>query len=218
MDFSLMNLLLVFGAGLTSVLSPCVLPVVPIIVTGQEGESRWRPIFIISGLSATFIAMGIVSSLFGGVIAGKLAYFEKGAGIVILLFGLMMLFDFNLFKHLTIFNRFQNNGTRSSGNISGLIMGFTLGLIWIPCVGPMLSSVLATVATAGKVPTGVIMLAIYSAGFAVPMLTAAYATGFFRERLSSLKKNPMILRFINGGVLVAFGIYILTVGVINFGY
>lgn len=218
MDFTLMNLFLVFGAGVVSVLSPCVLPVVPIIVTGREDDSKWRPVFIISGLTITFIAMGIISSLFGGLIAGKMILFEKIAGVLILIFGLLMLFDINLFKHVTFFNRFQQNGVRKQGNVAGLVMGISLGLIWIPCVGPMLSSVLATVATAGKIPTGVLLLAIYSAGFAVPMLTAAYATSFFRNRIASMKSNPIILRVINGTVLIAFGVYILTVGVINFGY
>lgn len=213
-----MNLFLVFGAGVVSVLSPCVLPVVPIIVTGREDDSKWRPVFIISGLTITFIAMGIISSLFGGLIAGKMILFEKIAGVLILIFGLLMLFDINLFKHVTFFNRFQQNGVRKQGNVAGLVMGISLGLIWIPCVGPMLSSVLATVATAGKIPTGVLLLAIYSAGFAVPMLTAAYATSFFRNRIASMKSNPIILRVINGTVLIAFGVYILTVGVINFGY
>lgn len=218
MDFTLMNLILVFGAGVVSVLSPCVLPVVPIIVTGREDDSKWRPIFIIAGLTATFIAMGVISSLFGGLIAGKMILFEKIAGVLILLFGLLMIFDINIFKHITFFNRFQQNGVRKQGNIAGLVMGISLGLIWIPCVGPMLSSVLATVATAGKIPTGIFLLTIYSAGFAVPMLTAAYATSFFRNRVASMKSNPIILRVINGTVLIIFGIYILVVGVINFGY
>lgn len=218
MDFSILNLLLVFGAGLTSVLSPCVLPVVPIIVTGREDESKWRPIFIVAGLSITFIVMGVISSLFGGAIAGKMVLFEKMAGVLILFFGILTLFDINLFKYITFFNKFQQNGVRKQGNLAGMIMGVSLGLIWIPCVGPMLSSVLATVATAGKVPTGIFLLTIYSVGFAVPMLTAAYATSFFRNRVAAMRSNPLILRFINGLVLIAFGIYILFVGVINFGY
>ncbi len=213
-----MNLVLVFGAGIVSVLSPCVLPVVPIIVTGREDDSKWRPVFIIAGLSITFIAMGIVSSLFGGIIAGKMDLFEKIAGLLILVFGILMLFDINLFKHVKFFNRFQQNGVRKQGNIAGMIMGISLGLIWIPCVGPMLSSVLATVATAGKIPVGILLLTIYSLGFAVPMLTAAYATSFFRNKVTLMRNNPLILRFINGGVLVIFGLYILFVGVINFGY
>ena len=65
MELSLLTIFLVLGAGITSVLSPCVLPVLPIIVTGTERESRWRPIFIVAGLGITFIAMGVVSAPFG---------------------------------------------------------------------------------------------------------------------------------------------------------
>lgn len=217
MEFTIANILLTFGAGLASVLSPCVLPVAPIIVTGTEEDSKYRPILIVGGLAITFVLMGLISSLAGSLIAGKMLFLEKFSGVVILLFGLLMLFNVNLFKKITFFNRF-NRGARKRGGVEGLILGLTLGLIWIPCVGPMLSSVLATVATAGHAGTGVTLLLIYSGGFAVPMLLAAYSTQFFRRRISSLQANPLILRGINGGVLILFGIYILVKGVINFGY
>ena len=217
MEFSMINLLLTLGAGIASILSPCVLPVIPIIVTGRENESKFRPLFIVLGLSLTFIIMGVISSIAGGIIAGKLIFFEKFAGITVLIFGILMIADFNLFKSITFFNRF-NRGEQKRGNIEGLILGASLGLVWIPCVGPMLSSVLATVASAGKITTGVILLSIYSLGFSIPMLIAAYSSQFFRKKMGALQSNPILLRILNGSVLVIFGIYILTKGLINFGY
>lgn len=209
MEMSFLNVLFVFGAGLASVLSPCVLPILPIVVTGTESDHRLRPIFIVSGLSLSFIAMGIVSSAFGSLIAGKIQYFEKAAGVIVLTFGILMLFGVNLFKGAGFFNRFR---VQSRGMIGGFILGMTLGIVWVPCVGPMLSSVLAAVATKGNALTGVSMLGIYSLGFAVPMLAAGYATQFFRGRTRAFRENPVWVRWVSGGVLVVFGLYILLHG------
>ncbi len=214
MELSILNLFLVAGAGLASVLSPCVLPVVPIVVTGTADDHRHRPLFIVGGLSLTFIGMGIISSLFGALIGGKMIYLERIAGAVIVVFGALMLFGVNIFKHLTFFNRF---GSKSGGRFGGFLLGLTLGVVWIPCVGPMLSSVLAVVATRGQVGSGVFMLAIYSIGFSIPMLIAAYATQFFRKRSTVVKSRPWLFNVISGTVLIAFGVFVMTKGIMGFG-
>jgi len=209
-----LNLLLVFFSGLTSVLSPCVLPVLPIVVTGGGNDSRWRPLLIVSGLALTFMIMGVLSSLFGGVIGTKLYYLEKIAAVIIVLFGILLMFNVNFFKHLTFVSRFAG---RSSGALGGFLLGFTLGIIWIPCVGPMLSGVLALVASKGKIFSGIGYLMIYSAGFAVPMLVAGYATQFFRKRVSVAGKHPAVISLVSGAVLVLLGLFIFFKGMIGFG-
>ncbi|HSN93337.1 MAG TPA: cytochrome c biogenesis protein CcdA, partial [Anaeromyxobacteraceae bacterium] len=140
MDLGLSASALAFGAGLASVASPCVLPVVPILVAGTADEHRWRPALVVAGIAASFVAMGVLTSLFGAAVGPALPAFEKGAGVLVLLFGLLLLLDVNVFKRLTWLQRIQAPG---GGRASGLLLGLTLGLVWIPCVGPMLSSVLA---------------------------------------------------------------------------
>jgi len=214
MEFTLVNITLTFLAGIGSVLSPCVLPVLPIIFTGGERDSRLRPIFIMVGLSFTFVLMGILSSVAGSFVAEYMPYIEKISGLIIVCFGILLLFNFNPFKSISFFNRIA--GARiKQGRFEGLLLGGSLGLIWIPCVGPILSSVLASVATVGQVEVGIILLLVYSAGFAVPMLIAAYSAHFFRSRLVFLQSKPLVLRLINGGILVAFGLYILFVGMLG---
>ena len=65
MEFGISSILLAVGAGLASVISPCVLPVIPIILAGAERKDRIRPLFLVLGLSISFMAMGAASSLFG---------------------------------------------------------------------------------------------------------------------------------------------------------
>ena len=115
MDLSLASLGLALLAGLASILSPCVLPVVPIIVTGTERDSAWRPVAIVLGLALTFMAMGAATSLAGAAIASKMLYIEKAAGALILLFGLLMFLDVNLFKKMAIFQRIQSSGPGGGG-------------------------------------------------------------------------------------------------------
>lgn len=208
------NIFFLFGAGLTSVLSPCVLPVLPIVVTGRAEESRLRPLLIVAGLTSAFVMMGILSSLFGSAIGSKIYYIEKIAGIVIALFGILLMADINIFKHLSFLSGFAQN---SRGSFGGFLLGLTLGVIWIPCVGPMLSSVLAMVASKGRIVVGVGYLLIYSLGFAVPMLIAGYASQFFRKRLSILGRHPRITSFASGSILVALGVFIYFKGMIGFG-
>ncbi len=213
MDFNLLNIALTFGAGFASVLSPCVLPVIPIIVTGSDKDSKYRPLFIVAGLSLTFILMGILSSLTGSLITGKMHYIEKIAGGIIVIFGIMMLLDINIFKKMTFFTKI---GNRSGGKINGFFLGFTLGIIWIPCVGPLLSSVLALVAKDGNLMNGAFLLLIYSLGFSIPMLLAGYSSQVFRSKIRNLGKHTELVRYISGGLLVVFGIYIISKGVLSF--
>lgn len=212
-DLSLTTVAMVIFAGLASITSPCVLPVVPIIVAGTEKDHKYRPLLIVLGLSISFVTMGVITSLFGGAIAGAMPVMEKVAGSLILFFGLLMLLDINLFKKFTLFSNLQTGG---HGCWSGLIMGLTLGLVWIPCVGPMLSGVLALVATDGRLSSGIILLALYSLGFAIPMLLLGYASQSVRQRIKQINAHPMVIRLISGSLLIAFGIYILTQGMLGF--
>jgi len=214
LDLSLTSLMMAVFAGFASIASPCVLPVVPIIVTGTEEDHKYRPLLIVAGLSFSFMLMGAITSIFGGAVAGAMPILEKVAGALVIVFGVLMLLDINLFKKLTLFNRVQTQG---KGRWSGLVLGLTLGLVWIPCVGPMLSGVLALVATEGKLSSGLILLAFYSLGFAIPMLLAGYASQSVRQKIRMVNSHPLAIRLVSGGLLIGFGVYILTTGMLAIG-
>lgn len=215
LDFNLASIVMAVLAGLASIASPCVLPVVPIIVTGTKDDHKYRPWLIVLGLSLSFMAMGALAAIFGGAIAGYIPFLEKLAGVVIIGFGLLMLLDINLFKSFTAFSQIRTN---SQGRWSGLVMGLTLGLVWIPCVGPMLSGVLAMVAIEGHFSTGLVLLGFYSLGFAVPMLLAGYASQAARQKIRAINSHPLLIRLVSGGLLIGFGIYILSAGMLAIGF
>lgn len=208
-----MNAALVFGAGFLSVLSPCVLPVIPIVVAGGKDDHKLRPLLVVAGLALTFMAMGVLSSLFGSAIGSKMYQIEKVAGGLIMLMGILLAFGVNPFKQMGFFSRLSG---RSGGRMNGLLLGLLLGLIWIPCVGPILGSVLTLVASKGTVANGLLYLFVYSAGFAIPLLIAGYASQFFRGRLGILSRHPMAIQVLSGLLLFALGAFIVFKGMISF--
>lgn len=214
MDLGLSTVALAFGAGLASVASPCVLPVVPLIVTGTADEHRSRPALVVAGIAASFVAMGVVTSLFGAVVGPALPALEKIVGALVVAFGLLLLLDVNPFKRLSWLQRLQVGG---GGRLSGIVLGASLGLVWIPCVGPMLSGVLATVAADGTLAAGVGLLLVYSAGFAVPMLAVGYGSQALRQRVRVVASHPVAIRWASGLLLVAFGGLILNRGMLFAG-
>lgn len=215
LELSITTLFMVTFAGFASIASPCVLPMVPIIVTGTSDDHKYRPLLIVAGLSFSFVMMGVFTSLFAGAVAGVMPTVEKVVGVVVIVFGLSMLVGINVFKKFTFFYKVQQ--VEGKGKWSGLILGITLGIIWIPCVGPMLSGVLALVATQGKLATGLILLAFYSLGFSIPMLLAGYASQSFRQKIRVVNEHPTAVRLVSGLLLIGFGYYILTAGMLVIG-
>ena len=214
MDLGASTLALSFGAGLASVASPCVLPVVPLLLAGTAEDHRARPALIVLGIAASFVAMGVVTSLFGAAVGPALPALEKVVGAVVVASGLLLLAGVNVFERLTWLQRVRPSG---GGRRSGLVLGLSLGLVWIPCVGPMLSGVLATVATRGSLLAGVVLLLVYSAGFALPMLAVGYGSLALRQRVRAVASHPVAVRWSSGLLLVAFGAVILRKGMLFAG-
>jgi len=214
LDLGASTLELAFGAGLASVASPCVLPVVPVIVAGTADDHRSRPALVVTGIAASFVAMGVLTSLFGAAVGPALPWLEKAVGALVVAFGVLLLARVNLFERLSFLQRV---GSPGDGRWSGLLLGLSLGLVWIPCVGPMLSGVLATVAAKGTLAAGVVLLAAYSLGFAVPMLAVGYGSQALRQRIRAVAGRPDAVRWASGLLLVAFGALILRKGMLFAG-
>jgi cytochrome c-type biogenesis protein len=213
MDLGFTNIALAAGAGLASVLSPCVLPVVPVIMAGAEREDRLRPLIVVLGLTLSFMAMGAVSSLFGAFLVGRTRTIEAVGAAIITLLGLMVLFDLSVFKR---FIRISNIQVKGEGRLSGLVLGMALGVVWVPCIGPFLSSILTMVGTGGRLVQGVVLLGFYSLGLAIPMLAVAYSSQAIQRKLRAVAQHEAAFRYVTGGVLVVFGLYSLIHGNVAF--
>lgn len=203
---------LVFGAGVISAASPCVLPILPPLLAGSVG--RWhRPLFLLAGLTFTF-------SLLGGLIAAA----GVGAGLddlrwlfitLIVLFGLFMALPplkerwSRATGRLTSRLPVLQTGERSHSPLGAFALGALLGVVWVPCIGIILGAVLTAAANSGSVAFGSGMLAIYSMGVGVPILTIAYGSKAAASRLQGLRRWGPAIERAAGWVLVGTGVAML---------
>lgn len=223
MDFSLS---IIFGAGVLSFLSPCVLPLVPPYLTYMSGASfeqlktdgaktgvLWRrsvltSLFFILGFSVVFITLGATATAFGQVFRQILPILTPVAGLLIIGMGLHFL---GVFRIGLLDRQLRHHGP---GIVSGPIGGFGLGLAfaigWTPCIGPVLAAILSIAAAQDTAAEGAGMLAIYSAGLGVPFLLAGLAIGPFLSFFDRFKKHLGIVEKIMGGLLVITGVMFLT--------
>lgn len=212
-ELGISSILLAIGAGLASVMSPCVLPVVPIIMAGAERKDRLRPLILVIGLSLSFMIMGAISSLFGAMLVGRTRYIELAGSFIIMALGLMVIFDVSIFKRITALS---NLNVKGEGRVGAFVLGMALGLVWVPCVGPFLSSILTMVGSNGQLAYGIALLGFYSLGLALPMLVLAYSSHLVQNRIKALARHDRIFRYASGGILVAFGLYAVVIG--NFAF
>ncbi|WP_406660048.1 cytochrome c biogenesis CcdA family protein [Methanolobus sp. ZRKC3] len=196
-----------FLAGIISVLSPCVLPLLPVIFAYSTTEGKFRPLAIVLGLILTFTLMGIAVSSLGAAIQPFIDDLRIVAELLIIVFGIAMLTDIEMFS---IVNKYTGNiHVEKKGIFGGLLLGSALGIVWIPCVGPILGAILTIVALEASIVYGATLLFIYSLGFAAPMLIIAYSTKFSSEKLRTISRYDIDLKKIAGIVLIITGLWMI---------
>ena len=156
-----------------TILSPCILPILPIVLAGSVSNGKRRPLGIVTGfvLSFCFFTLSLATLV---KLTGVSPDIMRGFSVVILvLFGLSMVIPALLRfseRFFTLLSRFSKSGNSTSqGFGGGLVLGLSLGLVWAPCVGPILASVI-TLAASSSVNMEIILITLsYALGTAVPM-------------------------------------------------
>jgi cytochrome c biogenesis protein CcdA len=156
--------------------------------------------------------MGLAASAFGAAFAAFSSYLFAAATLLIIAMGVWMLFDLHLPYNAPRFGLIDRVSRKTydiptEGIASGLLLGLALGIVWLPCTGPVLATILTWVAAKGDVFTGGLLLLIYSLGFAVPMLGIAYSTRFSSSLAGKSAKTIWIKRAA-GVVLIIVGVYL----------
>ncbi|MBN2110291.1 MAG: cytochrome c biogenesis protein CcdA [Methanosarcinaceae archaeon] len=193
----------IFIAGVVSVLSPCVFPLLPVILAYSAGQGKFRPLAIVLGLTISFTFMGMIISALGAYIWD----FRILAEFLLIAFGLSMLMGYDIFAFSAPYAGRVH--VEKKGVLGGLLVGFSLGVAWVPCVGPILGGILTAVGQKGDILYGASQLIIYSMGFAVPMLMIAYFTNLSSGRLSMISKYDTRLKRLAGLVFVLAGLWMV---------
>jgi len=215
------SIILVFLAGIVTIMKPCCLPLVPVVFSGSAGH-RLRPLAIVSGLTVSFTAMGVLVSAFGATFASFTDSLRSIAILFIIGMG-AVLFDDDinmefmkisgsitqgLRQNFGFLSRFSS-GMPEGSLLGGFFLGMSLGVLWIPCVGPILGAVLAFVASVGNMSYGAWMLFVYSVGMSLPMLSIAYYGKKVTSRYEWFSRNGELLKKLSGLVLIVIGIMLL---------
>jgi cytochrome c-type biogenesis protein len=207
MAYEAISPLTAFGAGILSVSSPCILPLLPAVLATSAGKDKLRPLAIVLGVSISFITMGVITSAFGAAFHTHIGEMKILAEVLILLMGFALLFDLSLFNSFSKFPLLA--GMNEQGPISGFLLGLSLGVLWIPCVGPILGSILTLVALDGNTINGALTLSVYSLGFAIPMLVLAYSAQLSSSKMRLISKYDAVIKKGGGIVLILYGLWMI---------
>ena len=214
----MIELLIAFGAGLISFLSPCVLPLIPGYISFITGNSlnelleskkiNIRPLILFTlGFSFVFIIFGAAASYLGQVLLQNSETLRIIAGLIIIIFSLQLIGIINI----NFLNFEKKIYTKKNNNIwFSFIIGMAFGFGWTPCIGPILGSILALASTEETVFKAIILLSFYSLGLAIPFILSGYLMQRFLMFSKNFKKNINLVTKGGGIILLITGVLILT--------
>ena len=211
-----------FLAGILSFLSPCVLPLVPgyvSLISGssveelQSSERRLlgtvmlHSITFVLGFSVVFIALGAVATGVGQVVNEYHSLLSKVAGIIVIIFGLHLT---GILKIKALYADKRMHDVKGSSSAFGsFAVGFAFAFGWTPCIGPILATILVLASAQGTVMKGVVLLAVYSMGLAVPFLLTSLGIERFLKFYSRFRAHMHAVEVGSGVLLILLGVLLV---------
>jgi cytochrome c-type biogenesis protein len=214
------GILAALAAGIVSFLSPCVLPLVPGYLSAVSGVSAselesagWRRVLgpsllFVASFSAIFILLGLTATGIGSVLQDHKELLTKISGALIIAMGL--LFVGSLF--ITRLNREWHVEAllERAGRGGPIVAGAAFAIAWTPCIGPTLGAILGAASLSGSAAHGAFLLAVYSAGLAIPFILTAVAFSQMTTAFAVIKRHYQAIVVTGGLILIAMGILIWT--------
>lgn len=218
------QLAVAFGAGVISFVSPCVLPLLPGYLSMMSGYSASQLeqgevsvgrmtrviVLFILGFTLVFAALGAAATGFGQFLRNNLNVLTRVAGVVIIVFGLLMVaMAVSNRGFLASMSQERRVHVRPSrlGRWAPPVMGAAFAFGWSPCIGPILTVILTTAATQQTVVRGIGLLVAYSFGLGVPFLLAGLGLFKFFGRLKPYLRG---INIASGLLLALFGVVMVT--------
>ena len=214
------SIALAFAAGLVSFLSPCCLPLVPgylAAVSGHEAPSAprrldpqliGRSLVFIASFSTMFVVLGLTATAIGSFLFQNQSTLEKVAGVAIIAMGVLFI--------ASVFIVRLNRDWRPqalldrAGNGGPVVVGLAFAVAWTPCIGPTLGAILGLAASGQSAAQGAGLLAVYSAGLAVPFLISALAYNVVQGSFGFVRRHYPVIQIGAGLVLVAMGTLVFS--------
>lgn len=215
----------VFGAGVLSFFSPCILPLLPVYVSYLSGnivnESSninhdsvtiragffVRTLLFVLGLSVVFIILGFGSGVLGNLISSS--KFIAICGAIVILFGIYQT-GWIKFPWLERERKLSSNHANKGSYVGAFLLGLTFSFGWTPCIGPILAAVLGIAAGEGSPTYGGLLMLLYTLGLAIPFLIMSLFSQFFIKRVRRLYKYMGVIKVGSGLMLIVMGVLLMT--------
>ena len=205
---TLLLLLLAYLGGVLTILSPCILPVLPFVFARSDQPFRRSGLPLLGGMVVTFALVASLATVGGGWAVRANAAGRVVALVVFGIFGLTLLFS-SLADRLSrpivaLGNRLSNGSQSGPGVLNSFLLGIGTGLLWAPCAGPILGLILTGAALQGASAQTALLLLVYAAGAATSLMVALLAGGrVFGALKRSLGAEEWIRRALGAAVLIA---------------
>jgi cytochrome c-type biogenesis protein len=208
------------GAGIVSFLSPCVLPLVPGYLSAVSGDSAaelesagWRRVLgpsllFVASFSTIFILLGLTATAIGSFFQDNIETLTKISAALIIAMG--VLFVSSLFIPRLSREWHVDALLERAGKGGPIVAGAAFAIAWTPCIGPTLGAILGAAAISGSVAHGALLLAVYSAGLAIPFLLTAIAFSRMTTAFAVVKRHYQVIIAAGGLILIVMGVLIWT--------
>lgn len=209
---------LAIAAGILTILAPCILPVLPFLLGTSGGRSRWRPLAIVGGFILSFAVIGAALATAGTFLGVPNGALRLAAGILLLAFGAALFFE-KAYDRLAamIQPALAKLGAGVSGGastrtdaLSGVLVGVSLGLVWSPCAGPILGTILTLAARTSDYVTTAFLFFAYAVGAGLPMLAIAYGSHRLQDKFRAAGRLQPVLNKVFGALVMLTALAILT--------
>lgn len=207
-----MQFLISFLEGIITVVSPCILPLLPLYVayfagndvaTGNQRKVLKNALGFVLGFTVVFVALGALAGTLGVFLRTYQTQINIVLGLIVIFFGLsfMGIFKFSIGGKGKSYDR-----VKELGFFSSVVFGMVFSIGWTPCVTAFLGSALLLASQQGSMVTGMLMLLCYSIGLGIPLVLCALLMNRLRNAFDFIKKNYKVINVCCGVLLVALGI------------
>lgn len=217
MDFGLGSFLFAFLAGVLSTLSPCVLPLIPIIIGAAANQHRFGPLALAGGLAASFAVIGTGLASIGSSIGLAQDGFRLFAAVVMGIIGVVLISNQLQERFAVAMSGVSGvgNSLLSKVTIDGLLgqflIGILLGLVWTPCVGPTLGAAITLASQGRDLGKIVFVMAIFGLGAGLPLaLLGMLSRGAMMKAKGKLGNAGKFGKQLLGGFLIVISLLVIT--------
>ena len=206
-----------FLAGALSILSPCVLPLIPIIMGSAINTHKLGPYALALGLAISFTVVGVFLATLGASLGLDAALFRHIAAVLLLIFGVILLSSRLQAKFASITAGVGNSGQNALNRFSAdtlggqFLLGLLLGVVWSPCVGPILGATVTLAAQGKELGHVITVMAIFGLGAGLPLIILGLLsrTAMLKMR-NQLYTAGKVGKQILGAIMLLIGFMILT--------